>query len=227
MRTEMQASHPHRQAPIARRPWPRLSTVNTRGSIARVFVLLAPFLLAACTTAVQVASGKVAELALSAIGIKTPESANAPRPPKVIPLRLEAAKDMNAGDDGQGLSTVLRLYKLKDQTNFLATPYSAFGNPEKEKQTIGADLLEVREMTLSPGQVLDLKEKMVTEATYLGVVALFRSPAAQRWRFAYATSDVESGVTIGVHACAMTSTNAAPSGMTVAETALLSPVRCK
>jgi type VI secretion system protein VasD len=82
-------------------------------------------------------------------------------------------------------------------------------------------------MTLSPGQVLDLKEKMIPEATYLGVVALFRSPAAQRWRFAYATSDVESGVTIGVHACAMTSTNAAPSGMTVAETALLSPVRCK
>jgi type VI secretion system protein VasD len=227
MRTEMQASDQPRQDPNAGQPSPCLYTVNAHGSTARVLVLLTPFLLAACTTAVQVATGKVAEIALSAIGIKTPESANTPRPPKVIALRIEAAKDMNAGDDGEGLSTVLRLYKLKDQTNFLATPYSAFGNPDKEKQTIGADLLDVREMTLSPGQVLDLKEKMIPEATYLGVVALFRSPAAQRWRFAYATSDVESGVTIGVHACAMTSTNAAPSGMTVAETALLSPVRCK
>jgi type VI secretion system protein VasD len=223
----MQANDQPRQDPNASQPSPYLCTVNAYGSIARVLVLLTPFLLAACTTAVQVATGKVAEIALSAIGIKTPESANTPRPPKVIALRIEAAKDMNAGDDGEGLSTVLRLYKLKDQTNFLATPYSVFGNPDKEKQTIGADLLDVREMTLSPGQVLDLKEKMIPEATYLGVVALFRSPAAQRWRFAYATSDVESGVTIGVHACAMTSTNAAPSGMTVAETALLSPVRCK
>jgi type VI secretion system protein VasD len=226
----MQASlppRPPRRARDAREPSPRFSMANAHGSLTRVLVPLMPFLLAACTTAVQVATGKVAELALSAIGIKTPENANAPRPPKVVPVRLEAAKDMNAGDDGEGLSAVLRLYKLKDQTNFLSAPYSAFGNPDKEKQAIGADLLEVREMTLSPGQVLDLKEKMAGEAAYLGVVTLFRSPAAQRWRFAYATSDVESGVTIGIHTCAMTSTNAAPSGMTVAETALLSPVKCR
>jgi type VI secretion system protein VasD len=196
--------------------------------VSRAFILIAPFVLAACGTAVQMATGKVAEIALSAIGIKAPENPNVPAPPKLVPLRLEAAKDMNAGEDGEGLSAVLRLYKLKDQTNFLATPYSAFGNPDKERQAIGTDLVEVREMILSPGQTLDLKEKMSSEAAYLGVVALFRAPSPQRWRFAFATSEVEkSGVTIGIHTCAMTSTNAAPIGMTVTETALLSPVKCR
>lgn len=135
---------------------------------------------------------------------------------------------MNAGDDGEGLSAVLRIYKLRDRTSFLSMPYAAFGNPDKEKQVIGADLLEVREMILSPGQMLDVTEKMNAEAAYLGVVTLFRSPSPERWRFAYATSDIEnSGVTIGIHRCAMTSTSAAPIGMTLSETALLSPLKCR
>jgi type VI secretion system protein VasD len=210
------------------RPESSLPRPFVRSHASRALVLLAPFVLAACGTAVQTVTGTVAEMALGAIGIKVPESANATRPPKEMALRLEAAKDMNAGVDGEGLSTVLRLYKLKDQTNFLATPYASFGNPDKEKQALGADLVEVRELILSPGQTLDVKEKMVSDAAYLGVVTLFRSPSAQRWRFAYATSDVEkTGVTIGIHTCAMTSTNAAPSGMALAETALLSPVKCR
>lgn len=196
--------------------------------LSRAFLLLAPVVLAACGTAVQLATGKVAEIALGAIGIKAAENPNVPLPPKLVPLRLEAAKEMNTGENGEGLSAVLRLYKLRDQTNFLTTPYSAFGNPDKERQAIGPDLAEVRELILSPGQTLDLKEKMSSDAPYLGVVTLFRSPAPQRWRFAFSASEVEkSGVTIGIHACAMTSTNAAPIGMTATETALLSPVKCK
>jgi type VI secretion system protein VasD len=210
------------------RPAPGLPGASVRSHTGRVLVLLAPIVLAACGTAAQIATGTVAEIALGAIGIKVPESANTTRPPKEVPLRLEAAKDMNAGADGEGLSAVLRLYKLKDQTNFLATPYASFGNPEKEKQALGTDLVEVRELILSPGQTLDLKEKMVSEARFLGVVTLFRSPSPQRWRFAYAASEAEkTGVTIGIHTCAMTSTNAAPLGMTLAETSLLSPVKCR
>jgi type VI secretion system protein VasD len=194
----------------------------------RFLILFTGLSITGCSTVVQVATEKVTEMALTSVGIKVPENPAIPRPPKIITLRMEGAQDLNAGDDGQGLNTVMRLYKLRDQNSFLATPYSSFGITEKEKQMIDTDLVEVKELMLSPGQTLDLKEKMPTDAAYLGVVALFRSPHAQRWRFAFAASDAERlGITIGVHTCAMTATNTPPVGLHPNDAALLSSVRCK
>jgi type VI secretion system protein VasD len=119
----------------------------------------------------------------------------------------------------------VRLYKLRDHNSFLSTPYTSFGAPETEKQAMGADLLEAREIILSPGQTLDLKEKMAGEAAYLGVVALFRSPAPRRWRFAFSAANTK--ITMGVHACAMTVTDIAPVGMSLDETAFLSSIKCR
>lgn len=184
--------------------------------------------LLACGSPVQTATDKVTEVALSAVGIKLPEKTDLPRLSRSVAVRIDATKDLNAGEDGQGLATVMRLYKLRDYNSFLTTPYASFGVTEKEKQAIGTDLMEVREVTLSPGQTLDLKEKMPGDAAYLGVVALFRSPFPQRWRFAFAATDAErSGITLGAHTCAMTATKPAPIGMNLNDTALLSPVRCK
>lgn len=182
--------------------------------------------LGGCGTAVKMAADMLAEKALNAVGVKV-DNPNAPRPPKTVQLRLETAQDLNAGEDGQGLSTVFRVYKLKEHNAFLATPYAAFGNPEKEKSSFGQDLLEVREIILSPGEVMDLKEKVPTDSPYLGTVALFRQPSAQRWRFVFAAADSEkNGITLGLHACAMTATTTPPVGMNLNESALLSPARC-
>lgn len=186
--------------------------------------LIATFFLAGCGSLPLAA----AEIALGALGVKLPNDTI--RTPKLvqIPLHIETAKNMNSGTDGQGLSVILRIYKLKHQHAFLTMPYSTFGYPDREREALGTSLLEVSELILAPGLTLDLKEKMPTDAAYLGVVALFRSPASYRWRFAFSAADAEkSGVTLGVHACAMTATNIAPFGMTVAETALLSSVRCQ
>lgn len=210
------------------RLWTRHTQFTTMLVLTRTALFLTSLQLAACSTAVQVVTEKVAEIALNSVGLKLPENPNAARQPKTIALRVEGAKDLNAGEDGQGLATVMRLYKLRDQNNFLSTPYASFGNAEKEKQAIGPDLVEARELTLSPGQVLDFKEKMNGDAAYLGVVALFRSPAPQRWRFAFATTDVErSGIILGVHTCAMTATNTRPLGTNLDDAALLSTVKCK
>lgn len=195
--------------------------------IATLLLLAACILFTGCSTAVKVAADVIAEKALVAMGVKK-EDPNAPRPPKNIQLRLETARDLNAGEDGQGLSTVFRVYKLKDRNAFMATPYTVFGNPEREKAAFGQDLLEVREMILSPGEVRELKEKVPSESPYLGAVALFRQPSAQRWRFVFAAADSEkNGITLGLHACAMTATTTPPVGMTIHESALLSTARCK
>jgi type VI secretion system protein VasD len=55
-----------------------------------------------------------------------------------------------------------------------------------------------------PGQQLELSEKLPRDAGWLGVVALFHSPPSKGWRLAFAAPDAEkAGVTIGLHACAM------------------------
>lgn len=183
--------------------------------------------LAGCGSAVPVLAGKVAEIALSSVGLKTVDNPGSIHRSKVMSLRMEAARDLNAGEDGRGLATVVRLYQLRDQNNFLATPYSTFGNVDKEKQAIGADLVSVRELTLSPGRTLALMEQLSSDAQYFGVVALFRSPAPKRWRLAFAAAELEqSGLVLGAHSCALTSPNARPLGSVANEYALLSNVTC-
>lgn len=171
---------------------------------------------------------RAAEIALGAVGIKSPGKMSGAPPMRVIDIQVEGASNLNAAKNEQGLATVMRLFKLKNPDSFLGMPYSSFGDAEKEKLAMGADLTEVREIILSPGKTLDFKEKVPGEVAYLGIVALFRSPFPQRWRFAFATEDAErSGITIGAHACALTTTTLAPVGMALNQTALLSPVRCQ
>lgn len=182
--------------------------------------------LAACAT--QSASDTAPNLIQGAVGMKKPDSAVAAGRQKSVGIRVDAAKDLNADKNGRGLATVIRLYKLRDPIGFLAAPDSAFGTAQHDKQMLGNDLIEARELTLAPGQRLDLTERLGGDAAYLGIVALFHSPTPQRWRFAFAAEDAErSGIAVGIHTCAMTATKATPVGMSPNEAALLSPVKCK
>jgi type VI secretion system protein VasD len=53
-----------------------------------------------------------------------------------------------------------------------------------------------------------MTEKVTREAQAFGVVALFRDPALQRWKFAFDPAKSEkSGIMIGLHNCAMTVTS--------------------
>lgn len=93
---------------------------------------------------------------------------------------------------------------------------------------MGDSLLEVREVVLTPGQRLESSERMTSEMAYLGIVILFRSPAPERWRVAFAQADVEkNGVTIGAHGCAISITEGKVYGMNASQAALLSPVACR
>jgi type VI secretion system protein VasD len=142
---------------------------------------------------------------LEAAGLRKPP----PLPESQMALRLHAAKRLNVDARGQSLALLVRVYKLRQRTAFEQAPYAAFLSPQSEREALGADLVEVRELTLVPGQQLELNEKLPREAGWLGVVALFYSPPPQGWRLAFAASEAEQGgVTIGLHACAMSSSGA-------------------
>lgn len=202
----------------ARTPFPYLSGLTG-------FCLCLFF--AGCANTPQSTSGTTGGLLRDAIGFTKPEAISAGGQHS-IRIHLDAGKDLNADGNGEGLSTVIRLYRLRDHIDFLAAPDVAFGRAESARQALGDALLEARELTLAPGQRLDLTERLGGNAAYLGVVALFHSPAPQRWRFAFAAADAQrSGIAIGVHACAMTAARAAPVGMRPEQAALLSPVKCQ
>jgi type VI secretion system protein VasD len=189
-----------------------------------------PFL--ACMLMAGCAGGAGPAGLLEATGIrKPPPLPDAQLPPRSVALRLHAAKRLNLDGRGQSLALLVRVYKLRQRAAFEGAPYAAFLSPQQEREALGADLLEVRELTLVPGQQLEFNEKLPREAGWLGVVALFHSPLQQGWRLAFAAPEAEqAGVTIGLHACAMTSSAAgagAPAGSGGAAVKPLSLVRCQ
>ena len=124
--------------------------------------------------------------------------------PRKVALHLHAAARLNVDGRGQPLALLVRVYKLRQRGAFEQAPYAAFLSPEAERAAFGPDLLEASEVTLVPGQHLDLDQVLAREAGYLGVVALFRTPASRAWRVAFAAADAEkAGITLGLHACAL------------------------
>lgn len=135
---------------------------------------------------------------------KAPELPEAQQPARTVPIKMHAATRLNTNARGQPLALAVRLYKLRQKDAFESTPYAAFLDPRQERESLGADLVEVREIMLVPGQRYEVSEKVAREAGHLGIVALYHTPASGRWRTTVATSEAErNGLNIGLHACAM------------------------
>jgi type VI secretion system protein VasD len=144
-----------------------------------------------------------------------PEPPDAQKPARSVTIGLHASPNLNAGADKQPFALAVRIYKLRQQAAFQRMPFDGFLSLHSERELLGNDLLEVKEVMLIPNQRYQVVEKVTREAYYIGVVALFRAPAADRWRMIVPASDAEkSGITIGLHACAISTGDS------------LVPVRC-
>lgn len=196
------------------------------------FRTLAPALLAAaallgagCSApdGVKEAMGK----SMEAFGLKKPSAPDI-NTEYSVPLRLYAGDNLNAGTEKKALALVVRIYQLKDTQRFEQAPFEAFLDEAREKEALGSDLIEVNEILMTPGQRHEVQQKLPGSASHLGVVALFRSPAASRWRFSFdSRKAIKDGITIGLHACAMTATDTPALTTTLSSAAnSLSSVNC-
>jgi len=158
--------------------------------------------------------GGCGSAALEAIGLrKPPDVPELQKPPRHVALRLHAAQRLNVDERGRPLALAVRVYKLRQKDAFEAAPFAAFLNPQAERDSLGADLVEVREIMLVPGQRVEFVEKVGREAGVLGVVALFHRPSGQRWRAVVSAADAErDGVNIGLYGCALGISGAAGQG---------------
>jgi type VI secretion system protein VasD len=130
-------------------------------------------------------------------------------PPRSVVMHLHAAPRLNVDARGQSLALLVKVYKLRQRGAFDQAPYAAFLSPQAEREALGADLVDVREVTLVPGQRLDVNDRLARDTPWLGVVALFHAPADNAWRAVVPAADAEgAGATIGLHACALSAGNA-------------------
>ncbi|MDY0977664.1 type VI secretion system lipoprotein TssJ [Massilia sp. CFBP9012] len=166
----------------------------------------------------------LASVALEAAGLRKPaELPESQKPPRNVPLKLHAATRLNVDARGQPLALAVRLYKLRQKDAFEGAPYATFLDPRLERESLGADLVEVREIMLVPGQRYEVTEKVAREAGHVGIVALFHTPASGRWRTAVSSLDAErDGLNVGLHACAMSVGSVGKGGA-----AALGSVRCQ
>jgi type VI secretion system protein VasD len=197
-----------------------------------VFPLLALACAGGCGTT---SSGGALDSALGVVGLQRPSAGL----PEVMPgstaraagkvtIRLHAGDVLNTAPDGRSLSVVARIYKLRERTAFeqashdmLQEPRASVSQPEWQR-----DVLEVKEVILTPGQKYEAVETLPAEAGYLAVVASFRAPAPQRWRFIFDSAQAaKTGLTLGVHACALSVAAGQPIGV-APELTRLAGVRC-
>ncbi len=172
--------------------------------------------------------GKVKDAALEAVGAKAPEiPIDQPRIPRKITLTIHPGENLNAGKDGQPLSLILRVYKVQNAIGFMQAPYESFVPSAKDKDAASSEFVEVRELQLVPGHKVESIESIARDTPYIGVVALFRTPAPNRWHFVFRTDQAdETGIVLGAHACALTVTRGQPQESVIADPASLAATLC-
>lgn len=171
--------------------------------------MLQALLLTGCSSAIAVqAVGAALNAALEATDLKKREPRETPEKPEKPPelaLRLDAGTEINSTKQRVPLSLVVRIYSLKSGQTFNTLTYEEAADPASALKVLGSEVIAEREMILLPGKTYDLKQQLTPDANVIGVVALFRSPFQNRWKLAFdGKASRESGITVGVHSCALT-----------------------
>lgn len=157
-----------------------------------------------------------------------PPSQPAQSGPQRVGLRLHAGQLLNVNEQGQSLSVVVRLFKLRERTAFEQTPHDVF-QKSGSGQGLGlvADIVESRDLVMTSGQKYEVVETLGPDVRYFAIAILFRSPAEQRWRFIFdAKAAAATGITLGLHGCAASVAAGQPLDMPI-EMMRVAGVRCE
>ena len=165
--------------------------------------------------------------ALKALLPKALEEAARASQPRNVTVRLHGADRLNVDAAGRSLSLVARIYTLSGTEQFqLLTAESLSQDAIARDHPAQREILAVREVVLPPGRRHEIQLMLPPAATHVAVVGLFHSPAVGRWRFLFSADEAaRSGVTLGLHACALSVGAGEPIG-TDPELRRLAGVRC-
>lgn len=122
----------------------------------------------------------VAALAVLALPMALWGCAPPPPPPATLDLAITAGADQNPGPGGAPTAVKIFLYQLATTAKFERA--DVFSLTEREKATLGEDLLASESFVLAPGEKRSVAKEVKIGTTSLGVVVLFRDIDRATWR---------------------------------------------
>ena len=109
-----------------------------------------------------------------------------------LDLNARAALNTNSTDmSGLSVSTLVRVYQLKDRTSLDAADYESLLN--EGDGVLASDLVDSQQLVVKPDEGAQLNVPLSLDAQYVAVVALFRAPDTENatWRLVLAREDLE------------------------------------
>ncbi|WP_428945861.1 type VI secretion system lipoprotein TssJ [Pantoea sp. FN060301] len=110
---------------------------------------------------------------------------------KTLHLDIRAREAVNSNAGNIALSTVVRIYQLKDRKAFDSTDYpSLFAS---DSQAIKADLVAKKDVRLTPGGAVMVEMPMEEGAQYVAVAGMFISPdlVKDSWQIVLSRDDLD------------------------------------
>lgn len=110
---------------------------------------------------------------------------------KVLHLDIRAREGVNNNASGSALSTVVRIYQLKDRKAFDSTDYASLFATDSEALT--ADRVAEKDIRVRPGEAITVDMPMEKDAQFVAVAAMFLSPDEQKnsWRLVLSREDLD------------------------------------
>ena len=111
---------------------------------------------------------------------------------KTLHLDLSAREAANKNAQGIALSTVVRIYQLKDRKAFDSANYQSLF--AQDSMVVKADLLAQKDIRVRPGESVTVDIPLEKEAQYVGVAGMFISPdqSEDSWRVVLGREDLDS-----------------------------------
>jgi type VI secretion system protein VasD len=109
-----------------------------------------------------------------------------PPPPKptIVQITIDVDPGVNPDSRGRASPVVAKLFELKSLAAFESADF--FSLAEKDKDTLGTELVAREEFQLQPKESRKFERKLPPESRYIGVVAAFRDLERATWRAAVA-----------------------------------------
>ncbi|AWV25446.1 type VI secretion system-associated lipoprotein [Citrobacter youngae] len=110
---------------------------------------------------------------------------------KTLHLDLSAREAANKNAQGIALSTVVRIYQLKDRKAFDSANYQSLF--AQDSTVVKADLLAQRDVQVRPGESVTVDIPFENEAQYVAVAGMFISPdqSEDSWRVVLRREDLD------------------------------------
>lgn len=110
---------------------------------------------------------------------------------KTLHLDIRTREAVNNNARGEALSTVVRIYQLKDRKTFDSTNYSSLF--ADDSQALKADLLAAKDIHLRPGSAVMMDMPMDEHAQYVAIAGMFMSPDTMNntWRMVLSRNELD------------------------------------